>query len=129
MLEFSLPMPFYKEHIDKLISINMEIEKSKITSLYFSLPINSSDFTGFEQDRFIWDSDTDFEYWKPLILYTLDNNFDFIYVLNSPIVQYEHQKELYDKLNKLDKLINNLKITEQIHIKYLLPSYKRRIDS
>ena len=88
----------------------MEIEKSKITSLYFSLPINSSDFTGFEQDRFIWDSDTDFEYWKPLILYTLDNNFDFIYVLNSPIVQYEHQKELYDKLNKLDKLINNLRI-------------------
>ena len=82
MYEFSLSMPFFKEHIDKLISINKEIEKSKITSLYFSLPTNSIDFTGFEQDRFNWNVETDFDYWKPLIEYSLNNGFDFIYVLN-----------------------------------------------
>ena len=71
MYEFSLPMPFFKEHIDKLISINKEIEKSKITSLYFSLPNNSIDHTGFEQGRFNWDVETDFDYWKPLIEYSL----------------------------------------------------------
>ena len=108
MYEFSVPMPFFKEHIDKLISINKEIEKSKITSLYFSLPTNSTDFTGFEQDRFNWDIETDFNYWKPLIEYTLNNGFDFIYVLNSPIIHYEHDKELYTKLDKLNRLIENL---------------------
>lgn len=109
MFEFSIPMPFSKEHIDKVISINKEVKKSKITSLYFSLPSNSSDFTGFEQDRFIWNFDTDFKYWKPLIEYSRYNNFDFIYVLNSPVIHYEYQKELYIKLNMLDKLMDNLR--------------------
>ena len=109
MYEFSIPMPFYKEHLDKVISINKNIEKSKITSLYFSLPTNSSDFTGFEQDRFYWDFETDFEFWKPLIEYSLENSFEFIYVLNSPIIHYEHSKKLSFMLEKLDKLINNLR--------------------
>ena len=109
--KFSIPMPFYKEHLDKVISINKNIEKSKITSLYFSLPTNSSDFTGFEQDRFYWDFETDFEFWKPLIEYSLNNNFDFIYVLNSPVIYYEHYKKLPVMLEKLDKLLNNLRKT------------------
>ncbi len=110
MYEFSVPMPLYKEHFDKLTSINKEVKKSRITSLYFSMPTNSIDFTGFEQDRIKWNFDTSFEFWKPLIELSLNNNFDFIYVLNSPVIHYEHQKELYVKLEKLDKLINNLRI-------------------
>jgi len=101
-------MPYYKEHIDKVISINKEIEQSRISSLYFSLPSNSPDFTGFEQGRVNWDFDTPFEYWKPLIEYSLDNNFSFIYLLNSPKI-YTQFDNLNEHLEKLDKLINNLR--------------------
>ena len=109
MYQFSVPMPYTKEAIDKLCSINSEVEKSRITSLYFSLPTNSLDFTGFEQDRFNWNFETTFDYWKSLIEYSLYNNFDFIYVLNSPVIYNEHSQELYVKLDKLNKLLNNLK--------------------
>ena len=108
MYEFSVPMPFFKEHIDKLISINKEIEKSKITSLYFSLPTNSIDHTGFEQGRFNWYIETTFEDWKPLIEYTLNNGFDFIYLLNSPKIYNPQFDNVEEKLNKLNRLICNL---------------------
>ncbi len=107
--EFSVPMPFQMEHIKQLLDINNKVKKSKITSLYFSLPTNSVDFTGFEQDRILWDFITDFEYWKTLIQYSLENNFEFVYVLNSPKIHNEGDKDLKIKLEKLDKLINNLK--------------------
>ena len=84
MYIFSAPMPFEKEHIDKLVDINNEISKSKITSLYFALPSNCTDTTGFEQLRTMYKIKTDFNYWEKLITYSLEKDFDFVYLLNSP---------------------------------------------
>ena len=103
LYEFSAPMPYFKEHIDKLSEISNFLEKSKIISLYFSLPTNSSDFTGFEQDRYIWDFVTDFEYWKPLIEYSIEKNFQFVYVLNSPKIHNGANSDFQINLEKLHK--------------------------
>ena len=109
MYHFSTPMPFYKEQINKLININNKVYKSQINTLYFSLHTNSSGFTGFEQDRYDWNTVTDFNYWKPLIEHSLNNNFDFIYILNSPRTQNCADDNLKIMLDKLDNLINNLR--------------------
>ena len=110
MYEFSTPMPYYKEHIDKLFEINNKVEKSFINTFYFSLPVNSIDYVGFEQGRFLWNYKTDFEYWKPLIEYSLNKGVDFIYLLNSPKIYNPAFDNLDLILEKLDKLINDLKI-------------------
>ena len=104
-------MPFYKEHIYILISLNKEVKKSIIKSFYFSLPKNSPDLTGFEQGRFYFNFETDFEYWKPLIEYSLNNGFEFIYLLNSPKIYNPENDNFKKQLEKLDRLINNLKST------------------
>ena len=111
MYQISVPMPYSIEHINKILDINKELKKSKITCLYFSLPCNSQDFTGFEQGRYITDKNTDFGFFKPLIEYSLEKNFDFIYLLNSPkVYNYEFDNlDLYIK--KLDKLINKLSLS------------------
>ena len=49
--EFSVPMPFDKNLIDNLLDINNQVEKSRITSFYFSLPSSCELFTIFEQFR------------------------------------------------------------------------------
>ena len=111
MYEFSIPMPFYKKFIDYVIYINNNVEKSKIKSLYFALPSNSLSNTGFEQGRFYWKETTNFEDWKPLIVYALEKNFDFIYLLNSPKIYNFNFDDIKIRLEKLDNLINNLKLT------------------
>ena len=109
MYIFSAPMPFEKEHIDKLVDINNEISKSKITSLYFALPSNCTDTTGFEQLRTMYKIKTDFNYWEKLITYSLEKDFDFVYLLNSPKEITDIEKILEVQLIKLDSLICKLK--------------------
>lgn len=110
-------MPLQKEAIDYLVKINDEIVKSKITSVYFSLPTNCIDTSGFEQTRMILPYGNTFEEWKPLIKYTLSKGFDFIYLLNSPHSFYT------DDLTKLDfkikKLHNLLLKLQDIGVKRL----------
>ena len=38
--EFSIPMPNFKEQIDRIAEINNRIEKSIISSMYFALPVD-----------------------------------------------------------------------------------------
>ena len=109
MYEFSVPMAFTQEHIDKIFEINKKVEKSYINTVYFSLPTNSIDYTGFEQDRYVWEFETDFNYWKPLIEQSLHYGANFIYILNSPNVYNYGNEKLESNLEKLDKLIDNLR--------------------
>ena len=111
MYQFSVPMPYTKEAIDKLCSINNQVEKSRIQTLYFSLPSNSCDFTGFENGRYIYQEVTDFNYWKPLIEYSLEKEFDFVYLLNFPKIFNHETDNIEQQLEKLNKLINNLRHT------------------
>ena len=107
--QFSIPMPFEKQNIEKLTDLNKQVEKSQITSLYASLPSSCDMFTGFEQYRNIQFDKTDFNYWKNLFYYTLDKGCDFIYLLNSPL-PFDLKNHYFNKnLEKLDKLLQELK--------------------
>lgn len=66
MYEFSVPMPFEIDGIDKLVEINHKIKKSKITSLYFAMPGNCTDVTGFELLRTSYKINTNFDYWAEI---------------------------------------------------------------
>lgn len=109
MYEFSAPMPFSIEHIDRLIEINSKLKKSQITSLYFAMPANCSAITGFELLRTEYKENTNFEYWADKIIYAKEKGFDFIYLLNNPRSTVEPDKVLNLLLGRLDKLINNLR--------------------
>ncbi len=101
MYEFSVPMPYSKENIDRLVLINKEVERSKITSLYFSLPSTNELFTGFEQTRNQLLHRTSFDFWKNLASHSIDNGFDVIYCLNMP-------RPLAIETPKFPKQIENL---------------------
>ena len=109
MYKFSAPMPYTKENINKLLNINKNVEKSKITSLYNCLPSNCSLFTGFEQKRNFSFEHSDFEYWKELICYTFENGADFIYLLNLPKPLDVENENLISQLEKLENLLFELK--------------------
>ena len=105
MNEISVPMPSEEKFIDKLVQINNQVEKSKITNVYFALPITDKDKTTFEQNRLYMSKITDFDYWKKIINYARDKGFDFIYLLNSPRPILYESPYLFTQLDKLDKLI------------------------
>ena len=109
MNEISVPMPSEEKFIDKLVQINNQVEKSKITNVYFALPITDKDKTTLEQNRLYMSKITDFDYWKKIINYARDKGFDFIYLLNSPRPILYESPYLFTQLDKLDKLINKLR--------------------
>lgn len=109
MYEFSAPMPYNIIDIEKLLDINNQVAKSKITSLYASLPSNCEFFSGFEQNRTFILNKPEFDYWKNLIEYTLNKNCDFIYLLNLPRAYDFSTPVLFEQFEKLDKLLINLK--------------------
>ena len=110
MFHFTAPLPAQKEHIDNLVEINESIIKSKITGLYFALPGNSPDRSGFEQLRTISKKETSsFQYWEDIISYSLNKGFDFVYLLNTP-KSFMAESEILDvQLEKLNSLLSNLK--------------------
>ena len=109
MNEISVPMPFEEKFIDELVSINNQIEQSKITNVYFALPLNDNDKSMFEQIRLTHYKNTDFNYWRKNINYAREKGFDFIYLLNSPRPLIYESPILLNQLEKLDNLINKLR--------------------
>ena len=103
--KFSAPMPYNKEQIDRLIEINNNVEKSEITSLYFSLPHTNELFTGFEQIRNHLLDKKDFKFWKDLASYCVYNGFDVIYCLNMPRPLAVENPNFSLQLEKLHKLL------------------------
>ena len=112
MYNFSVPMPYTKNGIDELININNETEKSRITSLYFSLPSTNELFTGFEQTRNQLLDKTDFAFWRNLASYSIDKGFDIIYCLNMPRPLAIENPKFPQQIERLHKLLDELeKIT------------------
>ena len=102
-------MPYTKDDIQKLLDINNNIEKSKITSLYACLPSNCELFTGFEQSRNLDKKNNKWDYWKKLIEYILSNGCEFIYLLNSPKPFTIENPNFSDQLEKLELLLSELR--------------------
>lgn len=131
MYEFSIPMPYYKNGVDFIDKINKGIEKSKITSVYFALPGTDSDCTGFEQNRTRFKTNTDFNYWLPIIESAKKYNLEVIYLLNSPRPLSLDSIILEKQLEKLDELIKKLKsagcyslrVSNTMLLGYLLDNY------
>ena len=109
MYQFSAPMPYTIEDIDKLLDINKQVEKSKITSLYACVPRGCEVFTGFEQSRNFAFSNVSWDYWKSLIEHVLSKNCDFIYLLNSPRPLTIESPDFPKQLEKLELLLSELK--------------------
>ena len=108
MYEFSVPMPYNKEQTDKLVSINREIEKSRITSLYFSLPSTNELFTGFEQTRNQLLDKKDWAFWRDLAEYSVQAGFDVMYCLNMPRPLAIENPKFPQQIERLHKLLEEL---------------------
>ena len=109
MYQFSAPMPYTKDDINKILEINNQVEKSKITSLYACVPRGCEVFTGFEQSRNFAFDNVNWDYWKRLIEHTLKYNCDFIYLLNSPRPLDIENPNFSKQLEKLELLLSELK--------------------
>ena len=110
MYTFSVIMPNKIEYVDRIIDINNGITKSRITTFYGSLSKYCNLFTGFERikrysyERIEWDD------WKKLAEYALSKNFDLVYLLDSSEPVDFELEVTKQKLDKLDILLNELKI-------------------
>ena len=133
MYKFSAPMPYTTEDIDKLLSINKEIEKSKITNLFGALPYSCELFTGFEQYRNVSLNNVSWDYWKRLISYCLEADIDFVYLFNSCSRMPIESPDCKIMLEKLDKLlaelssigVTKLRLAEHKLIKYIVNNYSK----
>ena len=102
-------MPYLINDINKILDINKQVEKSKITSLYACVPRGCEVFTGFEQSRNFTFEHIDWDYWKRLINHTFDCNCDFIYLLNSPRPLDIDNPDFPKQFEKLELLLTELK--------------------
>ena len=109
MYKFSAPMPYNLDDIQKLLDINNQVEKSRITSLYACVPRGCEVFTGFEQSRNFAFDNLSWDYWKRLINQTFDCGCDFIYLLNSPRPLDIENPDFPQKLEKLELLLSELR--------------------
>ncbi len=109
MYNFSVPMPYTIEDIDRILDINSQVHKSAITSMYACVPRGCEVFTGFEQSRNFSFKDVSWNYWKSLIEYTLNKNCEFIYLLNSPRPLDIDPSDIPEKLEKLELLLTELR--------------------
>ena len=102
-------MPYTIEDINKILDINKQVEKSKITSLYACVPRGCEVFTGFEQSRNFAFNDVSWDYWKRLIEYVLNQGCDFIYLLNSPRPLDIENPDFSKQLEKLELFLTELR--------------------
>lgn len=108
MYQFSIPMPINKLLIDKVIDLNKKVQLSKISNFYFALPFDCEKSSGFENARYPFKMETDYNYWKDLISYSIDNGFSFTYLINSHMPFFATLDDLNKKFERLDILLNDL---------------------
>ena len=108
MYQFSIPMPINRVLIDEVDAVNKNFSLSKINNFYFALPLGCDKSTGFENVRYPFKMETDYNYWRDLFSYSLDKGFSFTYLLNSHFPFYSTTESLDTKWKKLDILLKDL---------------------
>ena len=84
--EFSVPLPFDFETIDKIVEINSRLKKSQITSFYNNTPLPFADkFNQWVQvNRGKNDRIQSYDDFRKYVKYATDRGFSFTYLMNSP---------------------------------------------
>ena len=126
---FSAPMPFDKNYIDCIATVNESHRESQINMLYNCLPMNASDCSGFEQLRV---TDLRIKSLKDLILlinYAKSLGMDFTYLLNSvntpnPNMFRKNQDRFRAFLERLlENGITKLRISNTMVADYVICNY------
>ena len=130
MLEFSMPLVYDYDFIDKIAEMNTSLKKSKITNFYSCVPLNSSDRSYFEQDRVTSDIVGCFDDLNKYIQYAFKKGFTFTYLMNS--VRGLLPNEFKELQPEIDAFIDNLlingitdvRVTNTMVIGYLIQNHK-----
>ena len=120
MYQFSIPMPINRVLIDEVDAVNKNFSLSKINNFYFALPLGCDKSTGFENVRYPFKMETDYNYWRDLFSYSLDKGFSFTYLLNSHFPFYSTTESLDTKWKKLDILLKDLTSFESSFIELII---------
>ncbi|MBQ8476231.1 hypothetical protein IJ531_04125 [bacterium] len=84
--EFSTPLPFNYKTIDEIIELNSGLKKSRVMSFHNNTPLPlASKFNQWVQvNRGINKSITTYDDFSKFVKYSIDNGFQFTYLMNSP---------------------------------------------
>lgn len=126
---FSAPMPFNNNDIDLIAKINDSHKESKINMLYNCLPINATDWSGFEQFRA-----TDFrintlEDLIAIVKHAKSLGMDFTYLMNTintpiPNEFRRREREIKTFLERLlENDIMNLRVSNTMIADYIICNY------
>lgn len=108
--EFSSPLPYNFDFIDEMAELNNSLNKSKIKTLYNSLPSNTkNNLCNFVESpvRGVNPAIKDFDDFAKYVVYAQKKGFDFCYALNSP--KPFSQEDFEEYKDRLYALIENLK--------------------
>lgn len=110
MYEFSIPMLYDKELIDRLCELNNSLTKSKITTFYDALPENSDFLTGLEQSRGPNMKVNNLNDFLDNVKYAKDKGFNFIYLFNTTsAINMSNHIEYKKVTNNIDVIVRKLR--------------------
>ncbi|MCX6731147.1 MAG: U32 family peptidase [Candidatus Roizmanbacteria bacterium] len=108
MNNYSAPMPFNRAVIDGIVEVNKQTKNNKITVLYNNLPGGDPENLNLDVVR-SFDYHIDFDDFIELVHYSKSKGFDFIYLLNAPVLPSYHLTKSREKaMNRLfEKLLKS----------------------
>lgn len=105
--EFSVPLPYDFNSIDKILNYNKTLKKSKITSFYNSIPYPCAlDLNDFQSSRGVNLNIKSFDDFIKYVKYIKNKGYNFVYTLNSPKALFD--TDFKSKSKALEKLFDNL---------------------
>ncbi len=124
------PLPLNTQLIDELEDLNSKYKKSKITSLYNSLPFPLAvNLEGFHSRRGKNEKIKTIDDFLHFVNYAKNKGFDFTYTLNSPrpILENDFKKNSKNLFNLLDELkradVKKIKVSNSQLLKILSEKY------
>ena len=106
MNHFSIPMPFDSSLIEKAVSINQHVSKSRIATMYNCLPFNAKGKSGFEQNRMTDSRVENLDEFLRLVELVQKKDISFVYLMNS--LRTISYRSFYRNERKFRKFVQTL---------------------